>query len=262
MGDMKRGDFTGLAEDYARYRPGYSKAVLDQIAARLARPIQDCDAVDVGAGTGIWTKMLVDVGFNTVTAVEPSDDMRSQGEIYTPNANWKKGSGDNTGLNDASADIVSMASSFHWPAATPEGFAATTKEFHRILRQNGIFVALWNPRKIEANPLIGEIEAHIKVLYPALTRVSSGNSGITATLTEQLKATNLFADVEYIEDTHTVHQTAEHYIGVWRSVNDVQSQLGPALFDEFLTYAAQKINENGGSIETTYLTRAWVARGS
>jgi hypothetical protein len=48
-------------------------------------------------------------------------------------------------------------------------------------------------------------------------------------------------------------------LGVWRSVNDVQVQLGPDLFGQFLRYVEHKV-EGLSSIETTYLTRAWTAR--
>ncbi len=49
-----------------------------------------------------------------------------------------------------------MASSLHWA-----NFDKACDEFHRILRPGGVFVALWNPRFIEANPLLVEIEAQI-----------------------------------------------------------------------------------------------------
>jgi hypothetical protein len=42
-------------------------------------------------------------------------------------------------------------------------------------------------------------------------------------------------------------------------VNDLQVQLGPELFGQFLRYVERKI-DGVSSIETTYLTRAWSAR--
>jgi hypothetical protein len=56
-----------------------------------------------------------------------------------------------------------------------------------------------------------------------------------------------------------VHQTPEQYIGVWRSVNDLQVQLGAELFREFLDYTEKRI-AGLTAIETTYVTRAWAAR--
>ena len=70
-----------------------------------------------------------------------------------------------------------MASSFHWA-----DFDKACDEFHRILRPGGVFAALWNPRLIEANPLLVEIEGEITQLKPDIKRVSSGRSGLTERL--------------------------------------------------------------------------------
>jgi len=40
----------------------------------VGRPAHEVDAVDIGAGTGIWTRMLAAKGLRSVTAVEPSDE--------------------------------------------------------------------------------------------------------------------------------------------------------------------------------------------
>jgi hypothetical protein len=49
-----------------------------------------------------------------------------------------------------------MASSFHWA-----DFELATKEFSRVLRKGGRFCALWNPRLIEVNPMLVEIEMYL-----------------------------------------------------------------------------------------------------
>ena len=61
-------------------------------------------AVDVGAGTGIWTRQILDRGIRCV-AVEPNEDMRKNGIEYTKeysSVTWKAGSGENTGLEEKS----------------------------------------------------------------------------------------------------------------------------------------------------------------
>jgi SAM-dependent methyltransferase len=253
---MKLGDFTCLADDYARFRPGYAPQVATAILGYVRRDAACIDAADIGAGTGIWTRMLAAFGLNSVVAVEPNDDMRRQG-IETSRGTdigWRKGSAEATGLPDGSADLVSMASSLHWA-----DFDKACEEFHRILRPGGIFVALWNPRFIEANPLLVEIEAQIAQLKPDIRRVSSGRSGITERLTDTLSAKPQFTEVLYIEGRHSLHQTAEQYLGAWRSVNDLQVQLGPELFREFLDFTEKRI-AGLTTIETTYVTRAWATR--
>ena len=63
----------------------------------------------------------------------------------------------------------------------------------------------------------------------------------------------------YLEAKYTLHQSSEQYIGAWRSVNDLQVQLGPELFREFPDFTEKRI-AGLTTIETTYLTRAWAAR--
>jgi ubiquinone/menaquinone biosynthesis C-methylase UbiE len=253
---MKHGDFTGLAGDYAKFRPGYAPQVVTAILGYLGRDAASVDAADIGAGTGIWTRMLGARGLHSMVAVEPNDDMRGQG-IETSRGTdivWRKGSAEATGLPDASFDLVSMASSFHWT-----DFDTACEEFRRILRPGGLFVALWNPRLIEANPLLVEIEAQITELKPDIRRVSSGRAGITERLTDMLTAKPQFTEVLYLEGRHSVRQTPEQYLGAWRSVNDLQVQLGPELFRKFLDFTEKRI-AGLAEIETTYLTRAWAAR--
>lgn len=253
---LKAGDFTGLAEDYSQHRPDYCPSVLKALLGLLNKPITEIDFVDVGAGTGIWARMVHAAGSRSVTAVEPNDDMRRNGAADSQHTHirWLAGSAEATGLEDASVDWLSMASSFHWA-----DFDAATKEFHRVLRPGGRFTALWNPRLIEVNPLLVKIEAHLDTLRPNIKRVSSGRSGITETLTEQLWASPCFEDVVYLEGRHVIEMTPERYLGAWRSVNDLRVQLGPEKFDAFLAFVEQRI-AGLEVIEATYLTRAWSAR--
>lgn len=253
---IKHGDFTSLAVDYAKYRPGYAAQVVTAILGYLGRDAASVDAADVGAGTGIWTRMLAGQGLHSIVAVEPNDEMRKQG-IASSNGGdivWQKGSAEATGLPNDSVDLVTMASSLHWA-----DFDKACEEFHRVLRPKGVFAALWNPRLIDANPLLVEIEEKIKQLKPEVQRVSSGRSGITERLTEMLSAKQQFADVLYLEGRHCVRQTAEEYLGVWRSVNDLQVQLGPQLFRKFLDFTEERI-AGLTAVETIYVTRAWAAR--
>lgn len=253
---IRHGDFTGLAADYAKYRPAYSASILTALLALTGKRPGEIEAADVGAGTGIWSAMLAARGCRRVIAVEPNDDMRSTGEATNRGSGieWCSGRGEATGLASASVDLLSTASSFHWM-----DFDQATHEFARVLRAGGRFAALWNPRLIEANPVLAEIEAHLRELCPTLTRVSSGRSGITESLTERLSGHPAFEDVVFLEGRHSSLQTVDAYLGAWRSVNDVQAQLGPVRFSAFLDFIERRLAGHSG-VETTYLTRAWTAR--
>ena len=175
---MQHGDFSDLAENYSKYRPGYSSEILEKIINYVGKPSDTIKFADVGAGTGIWTRMVARI-VGSAVAVEPNDQMRMHGEVDNNGLDiqWKKGSAEQTGLIDKSFDLVSMASSFHWP-----DFDQTTREFSRILKPGGVFVALWNPRLIEVNPILVEIEAKLKDYIGDKKRVSSGRSEFCSTL--------------------------------------------------------------------------------
>lgn len=254
----KQGDFTGLANDYSLNRPDYSESVLKALVGLIGKEPQNIYMADVGAGTGIWSRMAYQFGIKSLICIEPNQDMRNNGirDSKDTKIKWREGSAEETGLEDGSVDFLTMASSFHWAK-----FDLSLKEFHRVLKPEGLFCALWNPRLIEVNPLLVEIEEYLNSLKPNIKRVSSGRSGITQTLTNDLEASKLFKDVIYMEGRHVINMTKERYIGAWRSVNDLQVQLGKDNFIKFLNFVEKKIC-NLDSIEATYLTRAWSVRKS
>jgi ubiquinone/menaquinone biosynthesis C-methylase UbiE len=254
--NKKLGDFTGLAENYSKYRPDYSEMVVSSLLGLIGKNKKDVDFVDVGAGTGIWTRMVASHGVNSTTAVEPNDDMRNFGikDSLSTDITWIEGSGENTGLPSNSADLLTMASSFHWV-----DFEKGTSEFSRVLRSGGLFCALWNPRLIEVNPLLVDIEDKLFEIAPHIKRVSSGRADFTDGLLDKLIACDKFEDALYIEGRHVKRQTPEEYIGVWWSVNDIRAQAGEEAFKQFMEFVEEKV-KGLEFIETTYQTRAWVAR--
>ncbi len=250
---VKSGDYTGLANDYSRHRPDYCPSVFNALLGLLNKPVVDVDFIDVGAGTGIWTRMVYRKGVKSVTAIEPNDDMRMAGIADSANTTirWLAARAEQTGEPASSCDWLTMASSFHWT-----DFDAATREFHRLLRPQGRFTALWNARLIETNPLLVEIETHLSAMRPNSKRASTD---MKETLTEQLWASPWFDDVVYMEGRHDIIMTPERYLGVWRSVNELRLQLGEQQFEAFLDFVEQRV-AGQPSIKATYATRAWSAR--
>lgn len=252
---MELGDFTTLAKKYADSRPDYSSGVLNALIGVIDKPAETIKFADVGAGTGIWTNMVASKGVASVYAVEPNFEMRKNGETAQAHSDiiWIEGSAEHTNLQTACVDWVSMASSFHWA-----DFDLALKEFHRILNPGGKFTALWNPRIIEGNQILEEIESKLTELKQGLERVSSGNSAFTNALSNTLSQTKFFNDVIYIEGRHVVTMSTERYLNAWRSVNDLQSQLGDAKFADFLNFVKEKTSDLE-YIHAEYLTRSWTA---
>ena len=255
---MLLGDFSTLAENYALYRPGYSPTVCRVILGLVGKTGDQISAVDVGAGTGIWSRELAANGVVDLIAIEPNQQMRDHRKIenaeYT--ISWREGSGEKTGLEAECVDLVTMASSFHWT-----DFDEATREFCRVLKPNGIFSALWNTRFLESSPILLEIEVELNRYLPNKSRVSSGRSEFCNSLTQKLSACGLFEDVIQLNGYHTERMTINRYIGIWRSVNEIQAQIGAKNFTEFLDYIVKKLADRE-FLHAKYETRAWITRKS
>lgn len=253
MKAVKHGDFTALARHY-RFRPGYSDQVLRALMGVTGALRDGFTVADVGAGTGKLTSQLHALGLRGV-AVEPNAAMRREAERTSDlhrGFRWQAGSAERTGLAPHSVDWVLMGSSFHW--ADPGRALA---EFHRILKPGGFFTAVWNPRDIERSATDLRIEAQIREIVPELKRVSSGAS--QAGLDETLISTGHFGRLLFTEARHVERMSRSRYLGVWRSVNDVQVQAGAKRFAQILRRIASE-TKGASDVEVTYRTRAWTVQ--
>ena len=193
MNIMKPGDFSNLADDYASFRPGYARDVCRAALALPNAPAGKLDVADVGAGTGIWTRTLHAMGCHKLTAVEPNEAMRAQGVRQSEglSINWKSGSGEDTTLPTASQDVLTMASSFHWPDE-----AAAMSEFHRVLRPGGQFLCLEFSRVTPA--LAPLYDAYSFRLLPVMGRVIARDADSYRYLAESIRtfpAQDAFAEM-------------------------------------------------------------------
>jgi SAM-dependent methyltransferase len=150
--------FGDRVDDYARYRPDYPPALLDWLH-RKHGVAPDRHVADVGAGTGISSKMLLDAG-HTVTAVEPNAAMRAAAVTWLgghPRFRAIDGRADATGLPAASVDLVTAAQCFHWFEPV-----ATRSELRRILRPHGLAAIWWNSRRLAGTDFLEGYEALLR----------------------------------------------------------------------------------------------------
>lgn len=130
--------FGDRAEDYAKYRPSYPEAAIDNILEGLGNSSQ-LVAADIGAGTGISARLLAHRGVR-VLAIEPNLEMR-QAAASHPLVEFREGTAESTGLAETCVDFVTCFQAFHWFEPT-----ATLREFHRILKPAGRLAVVWNDR--------------------------------------------------------------------------------------------------------------------
>lgn len=138
--------FSGRAQDYTKGRPGYPQALFDCLYDKYGFS-ENSVIADIGAGTGKFSKHLLDMG-STVYLVEPNDDMRAEAQNELLDYNkvvYVNGSSEVTMLDDTSVDFVTAAQAFHWFDA--EKFK---KECKRILKPDGKVTLIWNTRDMSS----------------------------------------------------------------------------------------------------------------
>lgn len=138
--------FNQRAENYALGRPGYADGVTQLVFERLLKP--GGMVADIGSGTGIFARMFLERGVETF-CVEPNAEMRARADAKfreNPRYHSVAASAEATGLPARAFELVTAASAFHW--FDPEAFAA---ECRRILRPDGVFLAVMNCRDVQ-NP--------------------------------------------------------------------------------------------------------------
>jgi SAM-dependent methyltransferase len=160
--------FSNRADDYARYRPGYPREVLDLLRNWCALKPEHVIA-DIGSGTGLLSKLFLEAG-NRVIGVEPNAEMRTSGERYLssfPNFTSVAGSAEATTLPAGSVDMVAAGQAFHWFDAEP-----TRREFQRILRSDGRVIILWNERLLAGTAFLCDYEALLGTFGTDYSRVN------------------------------------------------------------------------------------------
>lgn len=142
--------FSDRVENYVRYRPGYPPKVLD-LLRRKCGLTPDAGIADIGFGTGLFTRLLLDNG-NSVTGVEPNEAMRLEGERILaayPRFRSVAGTAEATTLPNHGVDFVTAAQAAHWFRRDE-----ARREFVRILKPGGWVVLLWNERVTDSTAFL------------------------------------------------------------------------------------------------------------
>lgn len=248
---MKFGDYTKLAKNYRKYRPSYNKKVLEKIFRSFER--DKLKVVDIGAGTGIFSKILANIKeINKIYSIEPNFYMRNEGRFFLKHRKvfWKNGSAENINLKKKSIDVITSASSFHW-----YNKKKCIKQFSKILKKNGYLVLAWNPRITELSPDEKKIEIILKNKYKIKNRISSGRT-VNKKLLNKIFYKTPFKLVGNYKSIDKKIIPKKKYIGAWRSVNDIQVQLGKR-FSEFLI-DVENLLKNKKKISVYYLSKFYI----
>jgi SAM-dependent methyltransferase len=130
---------TGFSRDTERYhraRPTYHPALARRVVDRYGSGT----VVELGAGTGIFTRQMADLGLSVI-AIEPTLAMRTALSETVPGADVRVGQAENIPLDAGTVDAVVASQSFHWFDYRP-----ALDEIYRVLRLGGHLVTVWNVR--------------------------------------------------------------------------------------------------------------------
>jgi ubiquinone/menaquinone biosynthesis C-methylase UbiE len=141
--------FGGVAEAYDRGRPSYPADAVTWLVGD-----DPATVLEVGAGTGKLTRVLLDLGHD-VHATDPDAAMLAVLEARLPGVRTAVASAEDVPLPDASVDVVIAAQAFHW-----FDIERALPEFARVLRPGGRICLLWNQR-IESIPWVRRLGAII-----------------------------------------------------------------------------------------------------
>jgi SAM-dependent methyltransferase len=164
--------FSAGADAYERGRPSYPTGATDLVVRELGLAAGR-RVVDLGAGTGKFTELLLGSGADVV-AVEPVAEMRAKLHAALPDVPALEGTGEAIPVDDHSVDGVAAAQSFHWfdpGRAVPE--------IIRVLRPGGGLALVWNQRD-ESVPWVQELSKVTRWTAEAPYRRGTDWAGVVA----------------------------------------------------------------------------------
>ncbi len=150
--------FSNRVVDYVRYRPHYPDTLQRTLRDR-AGLWPGSVVADVGSGTGISSRMFLDLGC-TVHAVEPNADMRRAAEQWLGGRHSfhsVDARAEDTTLPEASVDLIAAGQAFHWFDPVK-----AKKQFARILKPGGHVALFWNTRRTGGTAFMRAYEALLK----------------------------------------------------------------------------------------------------
>lgn len=245
--------FLGRADVYAQARPGYP----DVLGAWLRDlGLLNAPVADIGAGTGLFTRLLLAHGA-AVTAVEPNPDMRAQltGGLHgVPGLTVQAGTSEATGLPDASMGLITAAQAAHW--FDP---ARTTPEFRRVLIPGGRVLFVWNDWRAAQD------SAPFNRAYGEVVRAFTDDDPLQLRVPEDDLPLFMPGGFEAREWTHTHPMTRAALQALAGSVSYLPAPDSPefpalrsALDAAFDAHAQAGMPGAEASVELAYLTKAYL----
>ncbi len=232
--------FGSVAAEYAALRPGYPADAVAFLIGEGTRRV-----LDLGAGTGLLTEVVLDAGHDVV-AVDPSPEMLGELAARLPGVVTAVGTAEAIPFGDASVDAVVAGQAAHWFDPAPAG-----REIRRVLRPAGTLGLIWNTRD-ERIPWVGALGE----LIAAESRGHEADQGVVDRF-----AAELSTDVDVLESGIVQPVTRDDVVAgiATRSYVALMDDVRRAAFLAGVRELLDEHPDTRGSelLELPYVTRAY-----
>jgi SAM-dependent methyltransferase len=246
------GRFSSRVEDYVRWRPGYPAELLPLLRAHC-QLTRDSVAADIGSGTGLFTRLLLENG-NLVYAVEPNAEMRRAAERALAGfARFRSvaAPAEATGLPAHSIDLISAAQAAHW-----FDIPRVKSEFRRIVKPGGRLALIWNSRRADSTAFLRDYEA-------LLERRGTDYREISASQGDEARVREIFAPAGFERHTldHAQQFDCDGLIGRTLS-SSYTPQPGHPGYEPMIGELREMFarHQQGGRVRFDYDTRVYLGR--
>jgi ubiquinone/menaquinone biosynthesis C-methylase UbiE len=240
--------FSGIAQGYSRYRPGYPAALFAWLASKTQ---QQHIAWDCATGNGQAAEQLATY-YQQVIATDASPRQLAQAEKKT-NIQYQLAPAEAVGIASASVDLITVAQALHW-----FDIKAFSDEALRVLKPAGILAA-WTYKRFSITPeidyIINQLEQEkIAPYWPKERKmVEDGYRTIHLPMKEQ--PVSSFR----MEEQWNLEQVMG-YLNTWSAVKEYRKDKGT----NPVAGIAEKVKEAWGAAETTklvqwpFVVRVWL----
>ncbi|XP_031552157.1 uncharacterized methyltransferase-like C25B8.10 [Actinia tenebrosa] len=218
--DTKDGGFKVDIDLYEKGRPKYTKESVEYLLKQVGVLGKDNDSaltiLELGAGTGMFTKVLVEAlkGFPKIRIIasDPQLLMLEKLKKNIPGIEAMQFLAEKIPFPDESIDIVIAAQCFHWFAN-----AQSVAEIHRVLVPRGTFGMIWNSR----NQGVDWVVKTQKIIAPYLRRDNNPNN-LDNTWMEPIKSSQLFGELQGNNDLCLDHEgSADNIINTIMCISSI-----------------------------------------
>jgi len=248
--------FEGMADRYASFRPEYPQRLLEILCDLIVAqpPSTQGMVVDIGSGTGIFTRQLRALlpPVMPITGVEPDPEMRHQAMASdTTGIQYLDGLARKMPLETESARAVLAATAAHWFDRPP--FYA---ESLRILKPSGLLAIIEYVRDEEHSPAAAAV-------VEFLARHGTGKAYSRPDYAAELGAAAGFHDLRVCQEPVVLRLSPDQFIGLALSsshARPVIEALGQEGAEAELQPIANRLTATDGRIPFGYLFQLFAVR--